>query len=76
MAKRQLAAAGHTKCRLTYRFAARRIRVADGHNHRMLDDRKQCAWEKDRNTSHAKADWQFTTITMRASSESGYTQHY
>jgi len=31
-----------TKGRLTCLFAARRVRVADGHKHRMLDDRMQC----------------------------------
>ena len=31
-----------TKGRLTCLFAARRIRIADGHKHRMLDDRMQC----------------------------------
>ena len=31
-----------TKGQLTCRFAARRIRVADGHKHRMLDNRMQC----------------------------------
>ena len=31
-----------TKGRLTCRFAARRVRVADGHKHRMLDNRMQC----------------------------------
>jgi len=31
-----------TKGRLTCLFAARRIRVADGHKHRMLDNRMQC----------------------------------
>ena len=31
-----------TKGRLTCRFAARRVRVADGHRHRMLDNRMQC----------------------------------
>jgi hypothetical protein len=30
-----------TKGRLTCRFAARRLRVADGHKHRMLDNRMQ-----------------------------------
>jgi SRSO17 transposase len=31
-----------TKGRLTCLFAARRVRIADGHKHRMLDDRMQC----------------------------------
>jgi SRSO17 transposase len=31
-----------TKGRLSCRFAARRVRVADGHKHRMLDERMQC----------------------------------
>ena len=31
-----------TKGRLKCRFAARRVRVADGHKHRMLDNRVQC----------------------------------
>ncbi len=31
-----------TKGRLTCLFAARRVRVADGHKHRMLDTRMQC----------------------------------
>ena len=31
-----------TKGRLTCLFAARRVRLADGHKHRMLDDRVQC----------------------------------
>jgi SRSO17 transposase len=31
-----------TKGPLTCRFAARRVRVADGHKHRMLDNRVQC----------------------------------
>ena len=31
-----------TKGRLSCRFAARRVRVADGHKHRMLDNRMQC----------------------------------
>jgi SRSO17 transposase len=31
-----------TKGRLTCLFAARRVRIADGHRHRMLDDRMQC----------------------------------
>jgi SRSO17 transposase len=31
-----------TKGRLTCRFAACRVRVADGHKHRMLDNRVQC----------------------------------
>lgn len=31
-----------TKGRLTCRFAARRVRIADGHKHRMLDNRMQC----------------------------------
>ena len=31
-----------TKGRLACRFAARRVRVADGHKHRMLDNRMQC----------------------------------
>lgn len=31
-----------TKGRLTCLFAARRVRVADGHKHRMLDNRMQC----------------------------------
>src|SRR5271168_5639608 len=31
-----------TKGPLTCRFAARRVRVADGHKHRMLDNRMQC----------------------------------
>src|SRR5271155_5087504 len=31
-----------TKGQLTCRFAARRVRVADGHKHRMLDNRMQC----------------------------------
>jgi SRSO17 transposase len=31
-----------TKGRLTCLFAARRVRVADGHKHRMLDSRMQC----------------------------------
>jgi SRSO17 transposase len=31
-----------TKGRLTCLFAARRVRVADGHKHRMADDRMQC----------------------------------
>src|ERR1700752_2955641 len=31
-----------TKGRLSCLFAARRVRVADGHKHRMLDDRMQC----------------------------------
>ena len=31
-----------TKGQLTCRFAARRVRVADGHKHRMLDNRVQC----------------------------------
>jgi SRSO17 transposase len=31
-----------TRGRLTCRFAARRIRIADGHKHRMLDNRMQC----------------------------------
>jgi SRSO17 transposase len=31
-----------TRGRLTCLFAARRVRVADGHKHRMLDDRMQC----------------------------------
>lgn len=31
-----------TRGRLTCRFAARRVRVADGHKHRMLDNRMQC----------------------------------
>ena len=31
-----------TKGRLTCLFAARRVRVADGHKHRMLDKRMQC----------------------------------
>lgn len=31
-----------TKGRLTCLFAARRVRIADGHKHRMLDDRVQC----------------------------------
>jgi SRSO17 transposase len=31
-----------TKGRLSCRFAAVRVRVADGHKHRMLDDRVQC----------------------------------
>src|SRR5215213_1417235 len=31
-----------TKGRLTGLFAARRVRVADGHKHRMLDNRMQC----------------------------------
>jgi hypothetical protein len=31
-----------TKSRLTCLFAARRVRVADGHKHRMLDNRMQC----------------------------------
>src|SRR5471030_2108201 len=30
------------KGRLTCLFAARRVRVADGHKHRMLDNRMQC----------------------------------
>ena len=33
---------GGTKGRLTCLFAARRVRVADGHKHRMLDNRMQC----------------------------------
>lgn len=40
MAEGQLAA-GH-QGRLTCLFAARRVRVADGHKHRMLDNRMQC----------------------------------
>ena len=31
-----------TKGRLTCFFAARRVRIAEGHKHRMLDDRMQC----------------------------------
>ena len=31
-----------TKGRLSCRFAARRVRLADGHKHRMLDNRMQC----------------------------------
>ncbi len=31
-----------TKGRLTCLFAARRVRVAEGHKHRMLDNRMQC----------------------------------
>ncbi|MBS1035910.1 IS701 family transposase [Gluconobacter cerinus] len=31
-----------TKGRLACRFAARRVRIADGHKHRMLDNRVQC----------------------------------
>jgi SRSO17 transposase len=31
-----------TKGRLTCLFAAHRVRVADGHKHRMLDNRVQC----------------------------------
>jgi SRSO17 transposase len=31
-----------TKGRLTCHFAARRVRVAEGHKHRMLDNRMQC----------------------------------
>jgi SRSO17 transposase len=31
-----------TKGRLTCRFAARRVRIADGHKHRMFDNRMQC----------------------------------
>ena len=31
-----------TRGRLTCRFAARRVRVADGHKHRMRDNRMQC----------------------------------
>ncbi len=31
-----------TKGRLTCLFAARRVRVADGHKHRMIDNRMQC----------------------------------
>lgn len=31
-----------TKGRLTCLFAARRVRIADGHKHRMLDNRMQC----------------------------------
>ena len=31
-----------TKGRLTCLFAARRVRIADGHKHRMLDNRVQC----------------------------------
>jgi SRSO17 transposase len=31
-----------TEGRLTCLFAARRVRVADGHKHRMLDNRMQC----------------------------------
>jgi SRSO17 transposase len=31
-----------TKGRLSCLFAARRVRIADGHKHRMLDNRKQC----------------------------------
>lgn len=31
-----------TKGRLTCFFAARRVRIADGHKHRMLDNRMQC----------------------------------
>ncbi len=31
-----------TKGRLTCLFAARRVRIAEGHKHRMLDDRMQC----------------------------------
>jgi hypothetical protein len=31
-----------TKGRLTCLFAARRVRVADGHKHRMRDNRMQC----------------------------------
>jgi SRSO17 transposase len=31
-----------TKGRLTCRFAACRVRIADGHKHRMLDNRMQC----------------------------------
>ena len=31
-----------TKGRLTCRFAARRVRVADGHKHRMFDNKTQC----------------------------------
>ena len=31
-----------TKGRLTCRFAAARVRIADGHKHRMLDNRMQC----------------------------------
>jgi SRSO17 transposase len=31
-----------TRGRLTCHFAARRVRVADGHKHRMLDNRMQC----------------------------------
>ena len=38
MAKGQLA----TKGRLTCLFAAHRVRVADGHKHRMRDNRMQC----------------------------------
>jgi SRSO17 transposase len=33
---------GGTKGRLACLFAARRVRVADGHKHRMLDNRMQC----------------------------------
>jgi hypothetical protein len=31
-----------TKGQLTCLFAARRVRIADGHKHRMLDNRMQC----------------------------------
>ncbi len=31
-----------TKCRLTCLFAARRVHIAEGHKHRMLDNRVQC----------------------------------
>jgi SRSO17 transposase len=31
-----------TRGRLTCRFAARRVRIAEGHKHRMLDNRMQC----------------------------------
>ena len=31
-----------TKGRLACLFAARRVRIADGHKHRMLDNRMQC----------------------------------
>src|SRR5260221_1867028 len=66
-----------TKGRLTCLFAARRVRVADGHKHRMLGNRMQCmpgdeVWlvgerrstgEQKKYASNLPADGTFTTLT-------------
>src|SRR3546814_8481026 len=44
-----------TKGRLTCLFAARRVRVADGHRHRMLDNRVQAMPRSEEHTSELQS---------------------